>query len=414
MKLTDLFGLVQTPSPAKTKRERLQRRYLSIEDLRRGAARHLPKSILDYIEGGGEDEASMRRNAAAYDDYAFLPRWGSTVAPDPSTVILGQRSSLPLMLSPTGGTRLFRPEGESAVIRAAEREGIPFGLAGLSNTTMEDVAQAAPGARRWFNMKPRPDKGELQAMLDRVAAAGYDALLVNVDTRAIGHRERDYRNGFTAPPTIKPRTVLEGATRPAWTAGFLLNDAIAFPNLEPERPVGRLSSTPEMWRELLGGSYSPIGWADLEDLRERWPGKLILKGCVHPDDIVRGADLGYDAAQISNHGGRQLDHMASPLDVLPEIVDRLEGRIELYVDGGIRRGTDVVKALALGADAVAIGRPYLYGLAAAGQAGVEHAIDLFRQEIVRAMFLLGCETVAELRARGSELLLHRPARRTTP
>ncbi|MBP2372919.1 alpha-hydroxy acid oxidase [Paeniglutamicibacter psychrophenolicus] len=401
------------PQRARTEQERLQRKYLTIEDLRQGAKRHLPGSVFDYIDGGGDDETSLRRNEDSYGDYSFIPRWGSVNYPDVSTTILGTKSELPLFLSPTGGTRLFRPEGERAVIRGAARAGVPYGLASLSNTTMEDVAAAAPEARRWFNMKPKPDPRDTQALLDRVSASGYEALLVNIDARTIGHRERDYRNGFTAPPTIRFGTVLEGVVRPAWSLGFLLNEAVAFPNLTGDRPEGPMTSTPEMWRSLMGGGFVPLGWDDLADLRERWDGKIVLKGCVNADDIVQAADIGFDAVQISNHGGRQLDHMASPLDVLPDIVDRVAGRMEIYVDGGIRRGTDVVKALALGADAVAIGRPYLYGLAAEGEAGVVHAIDLFRQEITRTLCLLGCDSIAEVRERGTSLLKHRamaPAR----
>ena len=242
---------------------------------------------------------------------------------------------------------------------------------------MEQVSAAAPGLRRWFNIEPMADKVELQAVLDRAAAAGYEALLVNVDCRAIGHRERDYRNGFTAPPSIKLKTVVEGALHPRWALGFLANDAIAFPNLDAEIPDGPLSSTPDMWRTLLAGSYEPTDWDDIRDLRARWNGPIILKGVVNPNDAVMAAEIGIDAIQVSNHGGRQLDHMASPLDVLPDIVDRAEGRLEIIVDGGIRRGSDVVKAIALGADACSIGRPYLYGLAAAGQAGVGHVLKMF-------------------------------------
>lgn len=407
MKLSDLFGLVQMPQPARTPQERLQRKYLTVEDMRQGARRRLPGSIFDYLEGGSEDEASLSRNKDAYRDYSLVPRFGSLNYPDPSTTILGAPSELPLMLAPTGATRLFRPQGELSVIRAAARMGVPYGLAGLSNTPMEDVAAAAPDARRWFNMSPRPDRGATQAILDRVADSGYEALIVPVDSRTIGHRERDYRNGFTAPPTIKPKTVIEGMTRPAWSLGFLFGDALAFPNRGPRRPEGPLTSSLDMWRSFTSGAFVPIGWDDYADLRERWPGKLILKGCVNADDVVRATDMGFDAVQIGNHGGRQLDHMASSLDVLPEIVDRVQGRIEIYVDGGIRRGTDVIKALALGADAVSIGRPYLYGLAAEGEDGVAHVIDLFRQEIVRAMCLLGCDSVAEVRERGTELLRHR-------
>lgn len=371
------------------------------------AAKRLPGSIFDYIEGGGEDEVSLQRNRASYDDWSFLPKWGSVENLDLSSRLLGGPVSMPLTLAPTGGTRLFHPEGESAAARAALEAGVPFGLAHLSTTTMERVSAAAPGLRRWFNIEPMADKAELQALLDRAAMAGYEALLVNVDCRAIGHRERDYRNGFTAPPSIKLKTIVEGALHPRWALGFLTNDAIAFPNLDAETPDGGLSSTPDMWRTLLAGSYEPTDWDDIRDLRARWNGPIILKGLVNPNDADIAAGIGIDAIQVSNHGGRQLDHMASPLDVLPEIVDRTAGRLEIIVDGGVRRGSDVVKALALGADACSIGRPYLYGLAAAGQAGVAHVLKMFAADMARVMMLLGVSTIQELRAEGRELLRHR-------
>jgi L-lactate dehydrogenase (cytochrome) len=272
---------------------------------------------------------------------------------------------------------------------------------------MEQVGDAAPGLRRWFNIEPMEDKVQLQALLDRVSHAGYEALLVNVDCRAIGHRERDYRNGFTAPPSIKPKTVVEGALQPRWAIRFLANNAIAFPNLDGEVPEGPLKSTPEMWRTLLAVSYEPTDWDDIEDLRSRWNGPIVLKGVVIPTDAVIAASIGVDAIQVSNHGGRQLDHMAAPLDVLPEIAETVGGRLEIIVDGGIRRGSDIVKAVALGADACAIGRPYLYGLAAAGQAGVAHVLKLLAAEMKRTMMLLGVATIHELRVEGRDLIRHR-------
>src|SRR6478672_11675908 len=380
MRLKDIRALASMQGPARSVAERLSRRCHSVEDIRRLAAKRLPGSVFDYIEGGGEDEVSLRRNQSSFDDWAFLPKWGSVEHLDLSSTLLGGPVAMPLTLSPTGGTRLFHPDGETAVARAALEAGVPYGLAHLSTTTMEGVSAAAPGLRRWFNIEPMTDKGLLQAVLDRVSNAGYEALLVNVDCRAIGHRERDYRNGFTAPPSIKPKTVVEGALHPKWAWGFLANEAIAFPNLDAEIPQGPLSSSPAMWRTLLAGTYEPTDWTDLADLRDRWAGPIVLKGCVSAADAVVAAHLGIDAIQVSNHGGRQLDHMASPLDVLPEIVRATDGRVELIVDGGIRRGSDVVKALALGATACAIGRPYLYGLAVGGQAGVAHVLRLFTDE----------------------------------
>jgi len=407
MRVKDIRALANVQRPARSVSERLSRRGHSVEDVRQLAAKRLPGSIFDYIEGGGEDEVSRRRNNSSFADWAFLPKWGSVDNLDLHSTLLGGSVAMPLTLSPTGGTRLFHPGGEIAVARAANEAGVPYGLAHLSTTPMEQVSAATPGLRRWFNIEPVADKGLLQATLDRVSNAGYEALLVNVDCRAIGHRERDYRNGFTAPPSIKPKTVVEGALHPRWALGFLAHDAIAFPNLDAEIPKGPLSSTPDMWQTLLQGAYEPTDWDDISDLRKRWAGPIILKGCVNPNDAVLAAEIGIDAIQVSNHGGRQLDHMAAPLDVLPEIVDRTAGRVEIIVDGGIRRGSDIVKALALGADACAIGRPYLYGLAAAGQAGVAHVLQLFAAEMTRTMMLLGVSSIKELRAEGRGLIRHR-------
>jgi L-lactate dehydrogenase (cytochrome) len=378
-----------------------------VDDLRRAAGRRLPRSVFDYLEGGSEDEVSLRRNRTSFDDWTFVPRWGSVADLTLGSHLLGGSIAMPLVLSPTGGTRLFHPDGETGAARAARDAGVPYGLAHLSTTPMEAVSVASQGLRRWFNLEPTTDKVELQALLDRVTRAGYEALVVNVDCRAIGHRERDYRNGFTAPPSIKPRTLVEGALHPAWSLGFIRQDAIAFPNLDATIPDGPLASSPSMWRTLLAGTYEPTDWSDIADLRARWAGPIVLKGCVSAADAVKAADLGIDAIQVSNHGGRQLDHMASPLDVLPEIARATAGRIELILDGGIRRGSDVVKAIALGATACAIGRPYLYGLAVGGQTGVAHVLRLFADEMTRTMALLGVSTVDELRHLGPELLRHR-------
>lgn len=400
MKLKDFMQLAQRPSAPTS----MVDKWLNIADVQKAARRRLPKSIYEYLEGGSEDEASLNRNLASYDDWRFVPRWGAIDGPDLSIDIFGQKSALPLFLSPTGGSRLFHPAGEIAAFHAAADAGIPYGLAGLSNTRMEDVAAAEPQARRWFNLEIGSDKGFLDNMLDRVRQSGFEALMVNVDCRDIGHRERDYRNGFTAPPRLRGKTVVDGALHPLWSLGFVANDAIAFPNLDPEAPTGNLVSTPDMWRSLLAGTYEPTDWSDLEDLRNRWSGPILLKGCVNPTDIATAEKLGFDGVQISNHGGRQLDHMASPLDMLPEIVAATRGDIELIIDGGIRRGVDVVKALALGATSASIGRPYLYGLAAAGSAGVSRVIEIFETEIRRVMFLTGCSTIDEVRDQGHELL----------
>lgn len=414
MRPRDIRALVSIDPPARTTADRLARTCFNVEDMRRLAARRLPRSIFDYVEGGADGEVSLRRNRSSFDEWSFRPRWGAIVDLDMTTSILGATSALPVVLSPTGGTRLIHPDGEVAVARAAAAAGIPYGLAHLSTTPMETIADGLPSLRRWFNLEPIADRGELHDVLDRVARSGYDTLVVNLDCRTIGRRERDYRNGFTAPPTLKAKTVVEGALHPRWSLGFVRNEAIAFPNLDGVAPAGPMASDPGMWRNLLEGTYEPTDWSDIEYLRDRWSGHIVLKGCVNSDDAVRAADVGVDAVQVSNHGGRQLDRMASPMDVLPEIVDRVDGRLEIIVDSGIRRGADIVTALALGADSCAIGRPYLYGLAAAGQAGVEHVIKLLADDIKRTMMLLGVSSIAELRADGASLVRRVGALDATP
>ncbi len=410
MKFSDITALATVQGPARTESERLSRRCYSVEDMRKLAAKRLPGSIFDYIEGGGEDEVSLRRNRSSFDDWSFLPKWGSVDNLDLSSTLLGGPVAMPLTLAPTGGTRLFHPAGEKAAARAAQQAGVPYGLAHLSTTPMEQVSAAAPGVRRWFNIEPMQDKVELQAVLDRAAAAGYEALLVNVDCRAIGHRERDYRNGFTAPPSIKLKTVVEGALHPRWALGFLANDAIAFPNLDAEIPDGPAVQH----TRICGGRCWPVPTNPPTGMTSGICGHAGTAPSSSRAWSIRttpslAAEIGIDAIQVSNHGGRQLDHMASPLDVLPDIVDRVEGRLEIIVDGGIRRGSDVIKAIALGADACSIGRPYLYGLAAAGQAGVAHVLGLFQAEMTRTMMLLGVSTIQELRLEGRDLIRHRNA-----
>jgi L-lactate dehydrogenase (cytochrome) len=375
----------------------------NVAEYRSAARRALPTGIFDYLDGGSEDEVTLRHNRAAFDRWGLMPTWGPVSGPDTTTTLLGRTTALPLTLTPTGATRLFHPQGELAVARAATAAGVPYGLAGLSTVSMEGVANQFPGLDRWFNIGLSSDRGYLNARLERCTAAGYRALLVSVDTRALGSRERDRRNGFTAPPALTLSSLIGIAARPGWWVRFLRAEGIRFPNLEPNDSDDSMV-TPSMWQQILGHSDSSKGWDDLEALRAAWPGKIVLKGCVNPDDIVRAAGIGLDAVQLSNHGGRQLDHMLSPMDVLQESRQRVGDGIELYVDSGIRRGSDIVKALALGADACSIGRAYLYGLAAAGSAGVSGVIEILANELRRTMTLVGVSSVAELKERGSDVV----------
>jgi L-lactate dehydrogenase (cytochrome) len=403
VKFRDVRQLVEIQAPIISRQRRVLATAYNVAEYRSAARRVLPTGIFDYLDGGSEDEVTLRHNRAAFDNWGLMPTWGPVTGPDTTTTLLGRTTPLPLTLTPTGATRLFHPEGELAVARAATAAGVPYGLAGLSTVSMEDVANQFPSLDRWFNLGLSSDRGYLNARLERCTAAGYRALLVSVDTRALGSRERDRRNGFTAPPALTLSSLTGIATKPGWWVRFLRAEGIHFPNLEPHDSDDSMV-TPSMWQQILGHSDSSKGWDDLEALRAAWPGKIVLKGCVNPDDIVRAARIGLDAVQLSNHGGRQLDHMLSPMDVLQESRQRVGDGIELYVDSGIRRGSDIVKALALGADACSIGRAYLYGLAAAGSPGVSAVIEILAEELRRTMTLVGVSSVAELKERGSDVV----------
>jgi L-lactate dehydrogenase (cytochrome) len=403
VRVGEVTQLVQLKAPTLSRTKRVLGSAVNVDDFRRAAARALPRGIFDYLEGGAEDEVTMHRNRAVFDRWGLMPSWGPVTGPDLSTTVLGRRSALPLTLTPTGATRLFHPDGELAVARAAARAGIPYGLAGLSTVSLEAVATANPTLDRWFNFGLSSDRGLMRAKLDRCEASGYNTLVVGLDVRALGSRERDRHNGFTAPPALTVASMLGIATRPGWWLRFLAADGIRFPNLEPSAADPDLV-TPSMWQLILGHSDASKGWDDVSALRSMWAGRIVLKGCVSPADTAEAAARGVDAVQLSNHGGRQLDRMLSPLDVLRDCRDAVGSSIEIIVDSGIRRGTDILTAIALGADACAIGRPYLYGLAAAGTAGVSSVIQILAAELERAMTLVGVSDIAELTSRGSQIV----------
>ncbi|MFQ6155681.1 alpha-hydroxy acid oxidase [Micrococcus luteus] len=402
MKFSDIRQLVQVKAPVVSRQRRVLANAYNVAEFRAAARRVLPAGIFDYLDGGSEDEVTLRRNREVFGAWGLMPSWGPVSGPDTSTSLLGRRSALPVMLTPTGATRLFHPEGELAVAEGAAAAGIPYGLAGMSTVAMESIAERFPDLDRWFNFGLSRDAHVRDEKLARCKAAGFSTLIVGVDTRALGSRERDLRNGFTAPPSLTLSTLVDIASRPGWWANFLRAEGLSFPNLSP---LGSNPTvTPSMWQQILGHSDSSSGWAELEALREVWDGKIVLKGCVNPADVARAASIGLDAVQLSNHGGRQLDHMLSPMEVLQESRQRAGSALEIFVDSGIRRGSDVVKAIALGADGCAIGRPYLYGLVAAGSAGVSRIIEIFGEELRRTMTLVGVSTVAELKSRGSEIV----------
>ena len=386
--------------PVLRRQDRVLRDCFNVAEYRAAAKRALPVGIFDYLEGGAEDEITMRHNREVFNRWGLIPSWGPIEDLSTSTTILGRTAALPLTLTPTGASRLFHPDGESAVAQAAHASGLPYTLAGLSTVSMSQIAQEQPDLDRWFNVSLSPDKSAMQIKLDQCASSGYRTIVVNVDTRALGSRERDRRSGFTAPPTLTLSSLLGVAVRPVWWANFLRAEGIRFPNLDASVSL----ATPSMWDQILGHSEASQGWDDVAALRSAWPGKIVLKGMVNASDAVRAQSLGIDAVQLGNHGGRQLDHSVSPMDVLQETRQRVGDGIEIYVDSGIRRGSDMVKAIALGADACSIGRPYLYGLAAAGTAGVSAVIDILANEFRRNMALVGVSSIAQLKERGHDIV----------
>ncbi len=368
--------------------ERLVHCY-SIEDVANEARRRLPSGGRAYLDGGGEGEYTMRRNRAAFDLLEFVPDMPRDVSQvDTSTTVLGQRIPLPLVLSPVGGPRMFHHEGERAVARAARHAGIPYGISTLATVSVEEIA-ATTDTPLWFQLYVWGDRRDAKEAVVRAKAAGFSVLLLSIDTSVRSKREREKRAGLDLPsPHLTARTFLDGALHPSWSWHFLTSETISFPNIGPADHRSRDKIT-----ELFDGTVS---WDDLDWIRGTWEGPILAKGVMRPEEVRRAAELGLDGVVVSNHGGRQLDHVPATIDVLPEIVDAAGDRLEVLVDSGFRRGSDIAAALALGAKAVLVGRAHLYGLAAAGEAGVRRCIDILAEELRTAMGLCGARTIAEL------------------
>jgi L-lactate dehydrogenase (cytochrome) len=313
---------------------------------------------------------------------------------DISSTLLGKPLAFPLVLAPTGFSRIADPAGELAVARAAQRAGVPYSLSTLGTRSIEEVAAVSSG-RLWYQLYVFKDRGIVTDMIDRAAAAGYEALCITVDTAMLGKRERDVRRGFTLPPKLGLSTIFDGIVHPGWTWRFVTSEPIVFANLAG-RAVGDGTEAISLAEYFTTGLDSGLDWEDIEWLREHWIGPIVIKGIQSVADAVIAADRGIDAVALSNHGGRQLDSAPAPLDLLPSVADAVGGRIEIICDGGVRRGSDIVKALALGATACMAGRAYLYGLGAAGEAGVDHVLETLGSDMKRTMALIGCASVKEL------------------
>lgn len=363
---------------------------LNIADIRAAARRRAHKIVFDYIDGGADDEVTLRKNGQAFANYDLMYRvLGGVDKIDTTTSILGQRIEVPFILSPSAGNRLFHKDGEIAVARAAARLPAVHVLSTLSSVSMEEVA-ACGLAQRWFQLYVWKDRGLVKEMLQRARDSHYSALVLTVDFPVTGNREREHRNGFTIPPKITLEQVIQAIRAPAWTWDYLISPSISYANLSEQTPAVSLTDF------VAAQMHAGFNWRDAEWLLGEWNGPAVIKGVLRPDDIRRAINLGFDAVQLSNHGGRQLDGAAAPLDVLAEAVQATAGDAEVILDGGIRRGTDMLKALALGANAVSFARPYLYGLAANGENGVSRALEILLQELRRDMALLGVNCIQEL------------------
>nr|WP_047169334.1 alpha-hydroxy acid oxidase [Sphingomonas sp. Y57] len=357
----------------------------NIEDLRRQAARRLPTPIFDFLDGGAEDEATLRNNRMAFDREKLVPsclRDVETV--DTATTIFGQASALPLICAPTGASRLFHPAGEIAVARAAARAGVPYALSTGSTRSIEEVAAASDGAKI-FQLYVYKDHGVNRELIERARAAGYGALCITVDVAVVGKRERDLRHGLSIPMRFTPAAVARFACSPRWLWGVRGGLGLGANLKTIGGAAGRGRGASTSWQ--LDPS---LDWDGLADLAALWNGPFVVKGIMAADDARHALDAGATGIIISNHGGRQLDGAAAPIEVLPAIAQAVAGRADIVLDGGVRRGTHILKAIALGAKGVAIGRPYLYGLAAGGEAGVDRALAILHKELAVAMQLAGC------------------------
>jgi L-lactate dehydrogenase (cytochrome) len=420
MRASEIRQLIKTkPVELDATRRRLSACH-DVADLRAAGRRLTPRPVFDYVDGGADEELSVRANTRAFRRWRFQPRALVNVSEaDTSAAFLGSAAPLPLALAPTGYTRMMHPGGEIASARAAQRHGLPYTLSTMATTTIEALAEAVssrpagtdppPGPPQptgpdrppaepdlWFQLYILRDSGLNKELVDRAAAANYRVLVVTVDCFVTGHRSRDRRNGLVIPPELTARTLASIAGKPGYWIRMLRNPAIGFANFTGH-PVVTIEGT--------GSLFNPaITWDDIADLRARWPGRLVIKGPLGPADAAHAVSMGADGLQLSNHGGRQLDRTVPPVDMIASVREAVGPDVPVLVDSGIRHGSDIAVALALGADACAIGRAYLYGLMAGGEPGVDKALDILAAQFKRTMQLLGVRSVAELRSHGRELL----------
>ena len=346
--------------------------------------------VFDYIDGGADDEVTRGRNTTAFDDYDLLFKvLAGADDVDMSTTLLGDKIDVPFFASPAAGHRLFHTHGERGVAIAADKAGTIFSLSTLSSVSIEEIAELTSGPK-WFQLYVWKDRGLVKEMMDRARESGYKALILTVDFPIAGNRERDPRNGLSIPPKVGPKQAWHALMAPAWSLDYVIRPSVKYANISEDTAAVSLQDF--VYEHFDAG----FNWKDAEWLLGEWNGPAVIKGVVRPDDARQAVDLGFDAVMVSNHGGRQLDRSPAPVHVLESIVDAVGADAEVILDGGIRRGTDILIALALGAKAVGFARPFLYGLAAAGEAGACRAMDILTNELRRDMVLLGTDHVSKI------------------
>jgi L-lactate dehydrogenase (cytochrome) len=404
-----LVQLRTVPLDAKTRR--LVGCY-DISDLRRAARRRIPRPVFDYVDGAADEEISVAANVAAFRSWRFLPRVLAGVeSADTSAPVLGSTLPAPMVLAPTGYTRMLHPDGEIGSARSAFRHGLPYTLSTMATTGIEELRASvgggasgggggALGGELWFQLYLLRDRAQAYRLVDLAGSHGYQTLVVTVDTVVSGNRVRDLRNGLSVPPALTMKTVASVGAKPGYWYQLLSGPALDYANF-----AGRPRTTVMKSADFFDAD---LNWDDIAELRARWPGKLLLKGPVGPADARRALELGLDGVQLSNHGGRQLDRTVAPVDLIAPVREAVGPSFTILVDSGVRHGADVVIALALGADAAVLGRAYLYGLMAGGEAGVDRALDLLIGQFRSTMQFLGMTSVAELRKHGRDLLTREP------
>ena len=369
----------------------------NFEDFRKLAKKKLPSPIFNYIDGGADDEITLKRNSEAFEDYDLIPNILNNVGePDLSTTIFGKKIDMPIFLSPTAMQRLYHHDGDKASARAAEKFGTFYSMSSMANTTMEEISNVSSGPKL-FQLYVHKDKSITDDLIERSKRSGFDAMCLTVDTLVAGNRERDHRTGFTTPPKLTLQSLFSFAIHPQWVFNYLTHPKFELSNVSKKTDKG--TNIAKSVIDYVNEQYDPtMNWKDAEYIVKKWDGPFALKGVMSVEDAKRAIDIGCTAIMISNHGGRQLDGSRSPFDQLKAISDAVGDKLEIILDGGVRRGTHVIKALSAGATACSFGKAFLFSLGAGGQQGVERLLENMKKEIRRNMILMGCKRVKDLDA----------------